>query len=96
VVTVTGPAADGMAGTVAVILDAEVTVNAAAMPVKVTAVAPVKFAPVIVTGVPAGPVVGVKKLIRKSERRWACGSTRRSAAEPGEIGAVVRLPRVRW
>ena len=35
----------------------------AAVPLKVTAVAPVKFVPLIVTLVHAGPVVGVKLVI---------------------------------
>ena len=35
----------------------------AVAPLNVTAVAPVKFAPVIVTLVPAGPLVGVKLVI---------------------------------
>ena len=39
------------------------TVNAAVTPLKVTAVAPVKFVPLIVTLVPTGPLVGVKLVI---------------------------------
>ena len=35
----------------------------AAVPLKLTAVAPVKFVPLIVTLVPAGPLVGVKPVI---------------------------------
>ena len=35
----------------------------AVLPLKVTAVAPVKFVPLIVTLVPAGPLVGVKLVI---------------------------------
>ena len=49
------------AGAVAVIEVSELTVNeVAAVPPKLTAVAPVKFAPVIVTTVPpaTGPLVG--------------------------------------
>jgi hypothetical protein len=42
---------------------ADVTVKAAAEPLNCTAVAPVKFVPVIVTPVPAGPLVGVKPVI---------------------------------
>jgi hypothetical protein len=41
----------------------DVTVNAAAVPLKLTAVAPVKLAPLIVTAVPAGPLTGVKLAI---------------------------------
>jgi hypothetical protein len=44
VVTVIGPDA-APAGTVAVILTAELTVNAAGVPLNFTAVAPVRFAP---------------------------------------------------
>ena len=52
------------AATVAVILVEEFTVNdAAPIPPKLTAVAPVKFVPVIVTTVPVDPVVGVKEVI---------------------------------
>ena len=42
---------------------ADVTENTAADPLNATAVAPVKFAPLIVTLVPAGPLVGVKLVI---------------------------------
>ena len=43
---------------------AEVTVKLEALtPLNVTAVAPVKFAPLIVTLVPTGPLVGVKLVI---------------------------------
>ena len=52
------------AGTVAVILMAEFTVNAAAVPLKATAVAPVKFAPLMTTLAPAAPLAGVKPVIR--------------------------------
>jgi hypothetical protein len=38
-------------------------VKLALVPLNVTAVAPVKFVPVIVTLVPTGPVVGVKPVI---------------------------------
>jgi hypothetical protein len=38
-------------------------VKAAAVPLKLTAVAPLNFAPVIVTAVPAGPFAGVKLAI---------------------------------
>jgi hypothetical protein len=47
-------------GTVAVICVAELTVNVEFVPLKRTAVAPVKLVPVIVTEVPTGPLVGVK------------------------------------
>ena len=51
-------------GTVAVICVDELTVKVVALaPLNVTAVAPVKFAPVIVTLVPVGPLAGEKLLI---------------------------------
>jgi hypothetical protein len=52
-----------LAGTVAVICVAEFTVNVAARLLNVTAVAPVKFVPVIVTTVPGGPAVGANEVI---------------------------------
>jgi hypothetical protein len=39
---------------------ADATVNAATLPLNVTAVAPVRFAPLIVTLAPSAPLVGVK------------------------------------
>ena len=42
---------------------AEVTEKAAAVPLNLTAVAPVKVRPVIVTTVPAAPLAGVKLVI---------------------------------
>ena len=50
-------------GTVVVIELALWTVNAASVPLKRTAVAPVKLLPVSVTAVPVGPLVGEKELI---------------------------------
>ena len=41
----------------------EVTVKVAEVPLKLTAVAPVKLVPLIVTLVPAGPLVGVNPVI---------------------------------
>ena len=48
------------AGTVAVIAVAEFTAKLALVPLNRTAVAPMKFAPLIVTLAPTGPLVGVK------------------------------------
>src|SRR2546428_13849850 len=62
VVTLSGPVV-APAGTVAWIAVAEVTVKLALTPLNVTAVAPVKFVPLIVTLVPTGPLVGVKPVI---------------------------------
>jgi hypothetical protein len=63
VVTLIGPVV-AVVGTVAVICVAEFTVNVvAATLLNVTAVAPVKFVPVITTDVPTGPDVGVNEVI---------------------------------
>src|SRR5437762_4502809 len=51
------------AGTVAVIVVAEPTVKLALVPLNSTAVAPVKFVPLIVTLVPTGPLAGAKLVI---------------------------------
>lgn len=50
-------------GTVAVTVPELLTVNTAVLPPNETAVAPVKFVPVIVTPVPTGPVAGAKELM---------------------------------
>ena len=50
-------------GTVAVIRVAELTVNWACTPLKVTAVIPVKLVPLMVTEVPGGPEAGVNEVI---------------------------------
>ena len=50
---------------------AEVTENVAATPLNDTAVAPVKFVPVIVTTVPPAPVVGVKLAIVGDAMKFA-------------------------
>jgi len=63
VVTLSGPVVAPV-GTVSRIVVAEATVKGAALtPLNVTAVAPVKFVPVIVTMVPSGPLVGVRLVI---------------------------------
>jgi hypothetical protein len=59
VVTLSGPVV-APNGTVARIAVSEVTEKLAAVPLNVTAVAPVKLAPPIVTFVPTGPLTGVK------------------------------------
>lgn len=61
VVTETTPVV-AWSGTVAVICVAETTVKVALTPPNVTAVAPVKSVPVIVTDVPTGPEVAVNEL----------------------------------
>jgi len=62
VVTEIGPVV-APEGTVAVICVDESTVKLAAVPLKVTDVAPVRLVPVITTLVPTGPLVGLKPLI---------------------------------
>src|SRR2546421_17373 len=63
VVTRSGPVVAPV-GTVARMVVAELTVKLVALtPLNVTAVAPVKFVPVIVTVLPTGPLVGVKLVI---------------------------------
>jgi hypothetical protein len=62
VVTLIGPVVAPV-GTVACIAVAELTTKLALTPLQVTAVAPVKFVPLIVTLVPTGPLVGVKLVI---------------------------------
>src|SRR5256885_10786787 len=51
------------AGTVAWIAVAELTVKLALTPLNATAVAPVKFVPLMVTLIPTGPLVGAKLVI---------------------------------
>jgi hypothetical protein len=48
-------------GTVVVTVPGLLTVNVAAVPLNETAVAPVKFVPVMVTPVPTGPLAGAKE-----------------------------------
>src|SRR5438445_1956664 len=62
VVTLIGPVVAPL-GTVAVIEVAELTVKAALTAFKVTAVAPLKLVPLMLTLVPTGPLAGVKLLI---------------------------------
>ena len=59
VVTLTGPVV-AVAGTIAWIDASERTLKVALVPLKVTAVAPVRFEPLMVTVLPAGPLAGVK------------------------------------
>src|SRR5436309_3466976 len=63
VVTLSGPVV-APAGTVAWITVVDVTVKVVALvPLKLTAVTPVKFVPLMVTFAPTGPLVGVKSVI---------------------------------
>jgi len=85
VVTLIGPVA-APAGTVAVIAVAELTVKLALVPLNSTDVAPVKFVPLIVTLVPAGPLLGVKLAI--------VGGLETVTVTGSDVH-VVRLPRAR-
>src|SRR2546426_644309 len=62
VVTLSGPVVAPV-GTIAWIAVAEVTVKLALTLLKLTAVAPVRLVPLMVTLVPAGPLVGAKLVI---------------------------------
>src|SRR5437867_12842285 len=62
VVTLIGPVVAPL-GTVAVIWVLEFTVKPAVVPLKVTAVVPMKLLPLIVTMVPTGPLGGLKELM---------------------------------
>src|SRR5439155_22445898 len=62
VVTLSGPVVAPF-GTIAWITIGAVTVKLALTPLNVTEVAPVKFAPLIVTPYPSGPYAGVKLVI---------------------------------
>src|SRR5947209_613086 len=58
-------------GTVAVMEVSETTAKLAGSPLNLTAVAPVKFVPVIVTTVPTGPKIGVNGLkLSPSRKAW--------------------------
>src|SRR5262249_56013239 len=61
VVTVMGPWG-APAGTVVLTVPELLTVNVATLPPNATAVAPVKFVPLIVTAVPTGPLAGAKEV----------------------------------
>ena len=65
-------------GTVAWIAVSELTMNVALTPLNVTAVAPVKLVPLMVTLVPTGPLVGAKLVI-------VGGSTTVNALELGAV-----------
>jgi hypothetical protein len=62
--TVIGPAPEAPLGTVVLILMSEFTVKVGwLVPLKATAVAPVNPLPLITTGVPTGPWLGLKLLM---------------------------------
>ena len=86
VVTVMGPVV-APAGTVVVIVPGGPSVKVAATPLNETAVAPVKFAPVIVTFVPTGPNVGANGLKLMPSRKATM-----SSAAVGPIWAVLIGP----
>lgn len=70
VVTVIFPV-DAPAGTVAVILPDMITVKGAGLPLNWTDVAPVKFAPLIVTLAPTAPLVGTTPVMRGATVKFA-------------------------
>jgi hypothetical protein len=72
------------AGTVAVILIGELTVNTAEVPLNFTAVAPVKFAPLTTTVAPTSPRAGVKPVIRGATVKVAA----LVAMPPGEVTVI--------
>ena len=76
------------AGTVAVIFVPESTVNVAATPLNLTAVAPVKLVPLMVTTVAGLPLVGVKLVITGRTTKLVALVTV-PAAVVSEIGPVV-------
>ena len=61
----------------------EITAKLAALPLNVTAAAPVKFVPLIVTLVPTDPLIGVKLVI--------AGATQKLAALAAVPPAVITL-----
>jgi hypothetical protein len=79
VVTLSGPLV-APAGTVAWIVVGDATVNAAAVPLNLTAVAPPKFDPLIVTVAPASALVGVKLVINGATAKLAALVTAPPAA----------------
>lgn len=92
VVTVTGPADDGMAGTTAVIFDRERTVKTEATRPNRTALTLVKPDPVTGTFVPADPVRGLTELIRGAVRtatdNAAAGAAPAARPRPASATAV--------
>jgi hypothetical protein len=76
------------AGTVATIDAAELTVKTALAPLMRTAVTPVKFDPLIVTLVPAGPLAGVKLVIAGAVVRATLTTTLRCTLETCDCASV--------
>lgn len=86
VVTVIGPVV-APGGTAVVIVPGGPSVNVAATPLNETAVAPVKFVPVIVTPVPTGPKIGANGLKLIPSRKAMM-----SSVAVGEIAVVLIGP----
>jgi hypothetical protein len=80
------------AGTVAWIAVAEVTVKLALTPLNATAVAPVKFVPLIVTLLPTGPLVGVKPEIVGEPPAGEPAGSPPSHAEKVNAGVYASIP----
>jgi len=85
VVTASGPVV-ALAGTVAVIWVLEATVNAAARPLNLTAVGPVRFDPAITTCVPGAPLLGENELITGAG--FAVKSVALMTVPPGAVTAM--------
>jgi len=86
VVTAMAPVV-ALAGTVVVIREGEMTVKAAAMPLNLTELTPVKFDPVITTLAPAAPLVGETPVIA-----GACVTVKSAAlvAVPADVATAMR------
>jgi hypothetical protein len=82
VVTAIGPDV-ALDGTVAAICVPELTVKLAAVPLKVTDVAPVKLVPVIVTDVPGGAFVGLNDV--------TVGADAGAVLQPGRVNDPMRV-----
>src|SRR2546426_1392329 len=99
VVTLSGPVVAPL-GTVAWIAVAELTVELALTPLNVTAVAPVKFVPLIVTPVPTGPLVGAKLVIVGAFETMTVNALELVAVPPAVVTlsgpAVAPLGTVAW
>jgi hypothetical protein len=73
----------------------ELTVNVEVVPLKRTALAPVKFVPVMTTDVPTGPLVGLKPVIVGAG--WAVTvklDEQEAVPPPAPLSVTVRGPSV--
>jgi hypothetical protein len=88
VVTLIAPVV-AAAGTVQVICVELTTVKDAAVPLKRTAVAPVKFVPVNVTAVPAGPLVGLKEVMAGAGKEAVTVKAAEETAVPADVETLI-------